>query len=174
MSFISTAGDLGIQHRVPTSAYYGNPYYNSNSGIGNQDPKSPISGITGPTGATGAVFLTTATLELKTAPIEGSSLKAVIGKNLAYTSGNTIIFYNGTGSFEGFVASYYPLSGEVAVARITNVLGKVTGTQAFIVNLGGARGATIFSGPAPPGPSGRIGDYYLDTQAFVLYKLILP
>lgn len=189
MSFISTAGDLGIQSRVPTSAYYGQARNNNkHSCCGITGPTGPAgasaplsdprsatsSGPTGPTGATGSVFLSSANLNLDKAPIEGESLATTIGVDLAYMSGNTIVFFNTVGSFEGIVSSYDHRKGAVGVARITNILGTVTGPQTFTVNLGGARGATIFSGSAPPGVSGRIGDFYLDTQSFVLYKLILP
>jgi len=186
MSFISTAGDLGIQNRVPTSAYYGQSRNNNKNpccGItGPTGPAGTVSevrsstadGPTGPTGHTGAVFLSTANLNLSKTPIEGDSLTTTIGIDLGYMSGNTILFYNTIGSFEGIVSSYDPHKGSIGVARLTNILGTVTGPQTFTVNLGGARGATIFSGRVPPGVSGRVGDFYLDTQTFVLYKLILP
>lgn len=183
MSFISTAGDLGIQSRVPTSAYYGQSRNNNkNPCCGITGPTGPAGslsdatsrGPTGPTGATGPIFLSSSNLNLSKPPIEGESLSTTIGIDLAYMSGNTIVFYNTIGSFEGIVSSYDHYTGSVGVARITNILGTVTGPQLFTVNLGGARGATIFSGSTPPGVSGRIGDFYLDTQSFVLYKLILP
>lgn len=187
MSFISTAGDLGIQHRVPTSAYYGQSRTNNKNpccgitgptgpaGSPLSDPRSTTSsGPTGPTGSTGPIFLSSVNLNLEKAPIEGDLLFMKIGLDLAYMSGNTIVFFNTRGSFEGIVSFYDDRKGSVGVARITNILGTVIGPQTFTVNLGGARGATIFSGAAPPGVSGRIGDFYLDTESFVLYKLILP
>lgn len=189
MSFISTAGDLGIQHRVPTSAYYGqsrtnnkNPCCGITGPTGRDGAPAPVSevkssttpGPTGPTGPTGPIFLSSVNLNLEKAPIEGELLFMTIGVDLAYMSGNTIVFFNTMGSFEGIVSFYDHRKGSVGVARITNILGRVIGPQTFTVNLGGARGATIFSGAAPPGVSGRIGDFYLDTESFVLYKLILP
>ena len=93
MSFISTAGDLGIQNRVPTSAYYGQSRNNNkNPCCGITGPTGPAgtpasvsevkastgAGPTGPTGATGPIFLSTANLNLNKAPIEGDSLATTI------------------------------------------------------------------------------------------------
>jgi hypothetical protein len=38
--------------------------------------------------------------------------------------------------------------------------------------LTGTRGTLFFYGQGVAGPSGRVGDFYIDSNTFVLYRLI--
>jgi len=133
------------------------------------------SGATGPTGPSGAIYLSTARLNLAVQPTEGSILSDVqTTANLAYSSGNSILFTGPTGSFEGIVKTYTVsgFTGYLDIEEITDIYGTVTGPILFTINLTGTRGTLFFYGPGAAGPSGRVGDFYIDSNTFVLYRLI--
>jgi len=135
----------------------------------------PAQGATGPTGPGGAIYLSTARLNLAVQPTEGSILSDVTtAPNLAYSSGNSILFTGPTGSFEGIVKSYTVsgTTGYLDIQEITDIYGTVTGPILFTINLTGTRGTLFFYGPGSAGPSGRVGDFYIDSNTFVLYRLI--
>jgi hypothetical protein len=135
----------------------------------------PAQGATGPTGPSGAIYLSTARLNLAVQPTEGSILSDVeTAPNLAYSSGNSILFTGPTGSFEGIVKSYTVsgFTGYLDIEEITDIYGTVTGPILFTINLTGTRGTLFFYGPGAAGPSGRVGDFYIDSNTFVLYRLI--
>jgi len=133
------------------------------------------SGATGPTGPSGAIYLSTASLNLAVQPTEGSTLSDVqTTANLSYSSGNSILFTGPIGSFEGIVNSY-TISGSTGylnIEEITDIYGTVTGPTLFTINLTGTRGTLFFYGQGVAGPSGRVGDFYIDSNTFVLYRLI--
>ena len=135
----------------------------------------PAQGATGPTGPGGAIYLSTASLNLAVQPTEGSILTDVTtAPNLSYSSGNSILFTGPTGSFEGIVTSYTVsgTTGYLDIQEITDIYGTVTGPTLFTINLTGTRGTLFFYGPGSAGPSGRVGDFYIDSNTFVLYRLI--
>ena len=111
-------------------------------------------------------------------PVEGDTLTGItVDTGLAYIAGNSILFVYNSGvppliSFEAIVSYYNPSSGSLNIASITNINNSLVGTYLYQVNLTGQRGSLLFTGTGPPSINARIGDYYIDTEASLIYFFV--
>ena len=115
-------------------------------------------GTTGPTGPSGDKYLSSTGIPITLSPVNGGILSMIIGSNLAYITGNSVVVVDTTSSntFEGRVNIYDSLSGSITIDTITNINGFSSGvTSVFNINLDGIDGPQGIQGIQ--GPTGEQG-----------------
>ena len=115
-------------------------------------------GTTGPTGPSGDKYLSSTGIPITLSPVNGGILSLIIGSNLAYITGNSVVVVDTTSSntFEGRVNIYDSLSGSITIDTITNINGFSSGvTSVFNINLDGIDGPQGIQGIQ--GPTGEQG-----------------
>ncbi len=125
-----------------------------------------LDGTDGPTGSTGAQGATgysdrfaTSTSSITITPTQGGSVGPItVGTNLAYITGNSIVVVDQASSanaFEGRIASYNPVTGDLTIDQITNIQGSFGSPATYNINLDGIDGPTGQTGSI--GPTGAQG-----------------
>ena len=116
-----------------------------------------FTGSQGPTGLQGDKFLSKTGI-ITISPVEGSPISFTIDATLAYIPGNSIFVVDSadvTTRFEGIVSAYDPLTGDMTIDSILNIIGTFVPSRIYNVNLNGRDGPTGFTGAT--GSTGATG-----------------
>jgi hypothetical protein len=110
-----------------------------------------IQGVTGPSGWADR-FQTATTSAVPISPVQGGYITLMVGLNLAYITGNSVVVsssVDANNSFEGRVFSYSISTGVIVLSAIQNIQGSFSSAAVYNVNLDGIDG--------PTGPTGQTG-----------------